>query len=362
MKKLLFGLPLCFLLSYCSTTKSDDATVYSGSTTETSEPSATATVNATTTVTDAPESEVSMKTTASTSTNPSLKITNYSIGYDYNSNYTVNNPWVPYVTVYEVEPRVDNSPLYGSWNLSFTPEVAANWRLDTASFDNYYAGVRSTPAWLTTTYHYGSETVTPETTIGVRDSKTSSTTANARKADPKKSILGSEKVVNKTSAPTSDKPDILNSNKNILTGHVEENLNEEYGHSQLQYVNREGETVTWNNQFFVAANGNLYQMPRLNLFIENGSFTGFTGCNGIRGKIVSDGSSLHFDDISTTTGFDCKGGVDEQAFIDMLKSVNSYETDGNDVILKSGDKMVLRFSKKADDTTHSNNTDSMQNW
>lgn len=356
MKKLFFALPLCFVLSYCSTTKSDDTTAYSGSTTTVTENSANVSNVQNTTVSTASEAEVSMKPTASTSTNPNLNITNYSIGYDYNSNYTVNNPWIPYVTIYEIEPHEDNSPLYGSWNLSFTPEVAANWKLDTASFDNYYAGVRSTPAWLTTNYRYGSETVNTAN-LGVRDASKAKG-LNTGKHDPKKSILGSEKVEAKSTASTAQQP---SPGTDILTGNVEETLNERYGSQPLQYVNADGERLTWNNQYFVAANGNLYQMPRLNLFIENGSFTGYTGCNSIRGKIVSDGNSIHFDDIATTTGFDCKGGVDEQAFIDMLKSVNNFETDGNNIILKSGDKTVLRFSKKTEDSaTH--NTENMQRW
>lgn len=515
----MIGLPLCLMLAYCSTTKtSNDDTANSG-TGNTTEMSGSATVgtdvsNSSTSTDMTTSSAMGSTTTSSTGTtdsssmsdvsmdpNPEVALKNQSTvnnqlstgtpskssGYNYQSNYSVNNPWTPRKSVYEVTVAPDHSPLYGEWSLELTPEVAAIWRLDTASWNNYYAGVRPMNDWLfpNGSYMSGSATVTPynNADMNVRSGvnvsgnlsadkthynastqnnlsgsvnasgsvNTNSSSANSRgsvngntsspalnnSANPSSmganntaginnstsgnlnsstqsssrtdsigssnnssvsgnvsassnSATGSNSALRPGAAQTPPSPYAndfrdssaasvttssatnstinssnttsginhnmdssanysSNNNSNYVSGSATSGYNNNLqGAALLTYTDASGATRTWNNQYFIAANGNMYQMPKFNLYIENGSFTGYTGCNNISGRIHIDSSTnaIHFENTTPATAIDCAGGLNETAFLEMLRSIDSYEIMNNQLVLKQGTRTVLSFSKK----------------
>ncbi|MCW3111881.1 MAG: hypothetical protein JWR18_277 [Segetibacter sp.] len=96
-----------------------------------------------------------------------------------------------------------------------------------------------------------------------------------------------------------------------------------------------------------AVNGNNYLLPSLSMYIDNGSFTAYTGCNNALGNIVVNGSSLHFQEASPTSSIDCIGGFDQAAFLDRLRRADSYDVTNNQFRLKQGEQVLMVFSKKA---------------
>lgn len=110
-------------------------------------------------------------------------------------------------------------------------------------------------------------------------------------------------------------------------------------------------TMDVNSINYNAANGNMYQLPKFNLFLDNGSFTGYTGCNGISGRVEVTGTGLRFLNTNTSTAIDCMGGLDESVLLDMLKRVDSYAYVGDELQLMQGSQVLLRFKKGNQDTS-----------
>lgn len=76
------------------------------------------------------------------------------------------------------------------------------------------------------------------------------------------------------------------------------------------------------------------------------SFSGNTGCNNFRGRLISEGNNISFtNDIALTKMF-CEG-QGENVFIETLKKVNRF-TITNDTTLTfiMGDVDMMRFSKR----------------
>lgn len=110
-------------------------------------------------------------------------------------------------------------------------------------------------------------------------------------------------------------------------------------------------TVDVNSISYNAYNGNMYQMPKFNLYLDNGSFTGYTGCNGISGRVEVTGTGLRFLNTTPGTDIDCLGGFDENVLLDMLRRVDSYAYVGDELQLLQGNQVLLRFRKNGDDTS-----------
>lgn len=106
-----------------------------------------------------------------------------------------------------------------------------------------------------------------------------------------------------------------------------------------------------NSVNYNAANGNLYQLPKFNLYLDNGSFTGYTGCNSISGRVNVSGTSLQFLNTTPSTNIDCMGGFDQNVFLDILRRVDSYAYVGDELQLLQGNQVLLRFKRN---TTGSN--------
>ncbi len=401
MKKIMMILPMCAMLAYCSTTNTTDGEMDTAgsNTTMTSESVGSETVNAdatvttdatasTTTTTESPvtttETTGTVDATASASadTVPAIERVEANMsaslgthgqtpektepvnvrssataraGYNMNSNYSVNNPWTPYTRNEVVEVPVDNSPATGSWSVNLTPEIAAIWRIDTASFNNYYAGVKPEANWLypSGTYMSGSATV--------------NTNDESMNTDPSASVSGSVSgsvSTDSAASTTSEGSDASTETEGSATVNASAtnsaSTSTSVGADQsnlalITYTDKSGAQRTWNNQYFIAANGNQYQMPRFNLYIQNGSFTGFTGCNNISGRLILEGEhGLRFENTTPSTAIDCPGGLDEKAFLEMLATVDSYTTENGQLQLKAGDRIVLTLNQSQVDASLQN--------
>ncbi|GEO12188.1 META domain-containing protein [Segetibacter aerophilus] len=96
-----------------------------------------------------------------------------------------------------------------------------------------------------------------------------------------------------------------------------------------------------------AVNGNNFMLPTLNMYIDNGSFTAYTGCNSAVGTIKVEGSKLHFDETMPATNVECIGGFDQTAFMERLRRADSYDVVDNQFRLKQGDQVLMVFAKNA---------------
>jgi heat shock protein HslJ len=135
----------------------------------------------------------------------------------------------------------------------------------------------------------------------------------------------------------------LNTQGNVSAG-VNGNVN------STTDVNGTMGTMDVNSINYNAYNGNMYQVPKFNLYLDNGSFTGYTGCNGISGRVEVTGNSLHFLNTTPSTAIDCMGGFDEKVLVDMLKRIDSYAYVGNELQLMQGSQVLLRFKRNSQDT------------
>ncbi len=92
------------------------------------------------------------------------------------------------------------------------------------------------------------------------------------------------------------------------------------------------------------------QKPYLN-FVDETKVAGNNGCNNIAGEYSSsEGNVIQFkaDNFISTRMF-CQG-IDESAFINVLKTINRYEVidEGNKLVLLTGDIVSMSFLKSED--------------
>ena len=74
--------------------------------------------------------------------------------------------------------------------------------------------------------------------------------------------------------------------------------------------------------------------------------SGSTSCNSFNGMFTMDGGKINFNQPLAMTRMLCSG-EGEQAFLDVLKTVNGYAvSDGNTLTLIMGDIAVMRFTRK----------------
>jgi len=85
----------------------------------------------------------------------------------------------------------------------------------------------------------------------------------------------------------------------------------------------------------------------LNMYIDNGSFTAYTGCNSALGNVIVNGTSLKFEEAAPSTNVECIGGFDQSAFLDRLKRADSYDVVDNQFRLKQGNQVLMVFAKRA---------------
>lgn len=85
--------------------------------------------------------------------------------------------------------------------------------------------------------------------------------------------------------------------------------------------------------------------PELNINTADKRVSGNTGCNSFSGPLVVDGSKISFSEPMAMTKMFCPGGG-EQVFLENIKKVSSYSTDGKTLNLIMGDIAIMRFSRR----------------
>ena len=106
-----------------------------------------------------------------------------------------------------------------------------------------------------------------------------------------------------------------------------------------------------NSVNYNAYNGNMYQLPQLNIYLDNGSFTGFTGCNAISGRLEVSGNNIHFVNVAPSTAIECMGGFDQNVLVDLLKRIDSYAYVGDELQLMQGSEILLTLKRNGNEAT-----------
>jgi len=222
----------------------------------------------------------------------------------------------------------------GEWQLTITPEVAAYWQPDTrrpetyasfwtpeavmARYEARVAAIQKTQDSIAALTATSNGMASTDATNG--QASTASTTNSSATAAVTGSGTTGTMGTGGTSATTSDSSANASASSTVNSSLVAPF------------------TLT-------AINGNNYMLPRLNLFIDNGSFTAYTGCNNAIGKIVVNGSSLHFEEANPSSNVECIGGFDQSAFVDRLRRADSYDVVNNQFRLKQGEQVLMTFAK-----------------
>lgn len=245
-------------------------------------------------------------------------------GWTYNKDWRVNTNFTPEAV--------------GQWRLVLTPEVTAYWMPDTRSPEMYASFW--TPEAIMSRYQasMAAERKTQDSIAAVN----AMATANTSRIKGKRKTSA---VSNKTglSATTTAPAEMSGATGSGTTGTMGTG-----GSSSIE--GNMNATGTMNNHVTIpyaltAVNGNNYLLPSLNLHIDNGSFTAYTGCNNALGTIVVNGTSFRFEEASPLTSVECIGGFDQAAFMDRLRRADSYDVENNQFRLKQGDQVLMVFAK-----------------
>jgi heat shock protein HslJ len=252
----------------------------------------------------------------------------------------------------------------GQWQLVATPEVAANWMRDTSkpeSYASYWTDEAMTARYnarmaaanamrdsLAMANNYGNngtkakrgnrknDGISGTGTTGAIGSGGSATmNNNGTTGAAIDDMSGTTNATGTTSATAIGTTNSTMDNTNT-NGAIDNS-------SSAMSGNGSGNT----NSYLTAVNGNTFMMPRLNLYLDNGTFTGYTGCNDIMGRVTVNGNQLHFEDATPSTNIQCMGGFDQSAFIDRLRRADSYDVVNNQIRIKQGDQVLMVLSKNS---------------
>jgi heat shock protein HslJ len=106
-------------------------------------------------------------------------------------------------------------------------------------------------------------------------------------------------------------------------------------------------TASNTKNYLMAVNGNMFQTPKLNLFLQNGTFVGYTGSNQLVGTLKVNGTQLSFDPTIPSTKIALNGGFSEPAFMERLARVDSYEVANGQLRLKQGNEVLFVLAKNS---------------
>ncbi len=111
----------------------------------------------------------------------------------------------------------------------------------------------------------------------------------------------------------------------------------------------EGKTVTLMNFVEGEALPSGLQEPVVMMFNkEEGAVNGFTGCNRFFGKYIIEGDVVKFENVGVTKMMcDPVANEVEMKVMDILNTVNRFETTENSVIFYNGDKRLGEFCAKS---------------
>jgi heat shock protein HslJ len=222
----------------------------------------------------------------------------------------------------------------GQWTLVLTPEVAANWMPDTRRPETYASFW--TPEAVMARYQASMAAMqkTRDSLAALTATANTSTTdnsANAQSSAVSDQAAGTESVAATGAGSTGSMGTGGIAANNTNTDSSSNNTN---GNSIVPFSLK-------------AVNGNNFMLPTLNMYIDNGSFTAYTGCNSALGNVIVNGTSLKFEEAAPSTNVECIGGFDQSAFLDRLKRADSYDVVDNQFRLKQGNQVLMVFAKRA---------------
>jgi heat shock protein HslJ len=248
-------------------------------------------------------------------------------GWTYNKDWRRNTNFTPEAV--------------GQWQLVLTPEVASAWMPDTRRPETYASFW--TPEAVMARYQANMAAIArTQDSIAALNATTEMNTAATANAGKTKSgragsagMIGSPKTTaNTTLASGSGTTGTVGTGGTAATIHDSTTVAATSNNVTVPFA-------------MTAVNGNNFMLPMLNMYIDNGSFTAYTGCNSAVGTIVVNGSKLHFDETTPATNVTCIGGFDQTAFMDRLRRADSYDVVDNQFRLKQGDQVLMVFAKTA---------------
>lgn len=271
-------------------------------------------------------------------------------GWTYNKDWRRNTNFAPEAV--------------GQWQLVLTPEVTSNWKTDTSKPESYASFWTPEAVMNRQQIAMVAAAKAMDSAATVNNAMAADQTAKpGRKGGKKSSLVGNK--ITQTGRSTASSTGVRGKMRNEVSGTdiKSENSAVNAGSGTTGTMGTGGLATDSTNSNaatdsagmanstasarspLMAVNGNNYMMPMVNLFIGNGSFTAYTGCNNALGTLTVNGNSLHFQDPAPSTNIACTGGFDQAAFIDRLHRADSYDMVNNQIRLKQGDQVLMVFSK-----------------
>jgi heat shock protein HslJ len=259
-------------------------------------------------------------------------------GWTYNTDWRVNTNFTPEAV--------------GQWQLEVTPEVSTSFIADTSnpkSYASYWtpeATLARQQAAMAAAAAAATSADASMATTGTTSTTGSNTTTSANSTGTSDSSTGATTGSGTTGTMGSAGSSTTTGNTTGTTGGTTTT-----GTSTTDNTGATGMTGTGassgSENSMTAVNGNKYMMPRLNLYLETGSFIGYTGCNNIVGKVTVDGNKIHFAETVPSTNIACTGGFDQAAYMDKLRRADNYDVVNNQLRLKQGDQVLMVLAKNA---------------
>jgi len=248
-------------------------------------------------------------------------------GWTYNKDWRRNTNFTPEAV--------------GQWQLVLTPEVAANWMPDTRRPETYASFW--TPEAIMSRYQAAvAAQMRIQDSIAALNATAATNTAGATENSSNGAGLATSGSGSETTGTSSASAPLTGSGSTGAMG---------TGGVSSTNATTDSATAGTNADNAIpyplkAVNGNNFILPTLNMYIDNGSFTAYTGCNSAVGNIVVNGTSLKFEEASPLSNVECIGGFDQSAFIDRLRRADSYDVVDNQFRLKQGDQVLMVFAKR----------------
>lgn len=259
----------------------------------------------------------------------------WSSGYAYDGRYLGGNTYLSASESFNTR----SSDLNGSASVQVNGSSNAGTLSSSSTTSSTSSLNNNASANSSTANQMNGSTSTTNTTTDQPISGTSATTGTTAAA-----ITGSGSATTETtSGSVSSSAGVNASSSATVSGSTDVNSN--VSGSTSSTLNGTTANMDVNSVNYNAANGNLYQMPKFNLYLDNGSFTGYTGCNSVSGRVSVSGNSLRFLNTEPSTSIDCLGGLDQTVLLDLLRRVDSYSYVGDELQLMQGNQVLLRFKK-----------------
>jgi heat shock protein HslJ len=98
-----------------------------------------------------------------------------------------------------------------------------------------------------------------------------------------------------------------------------------------------------------ASDNNWMKIPFISIDVNNKTFTGNSGCNDIRGKLIINNSYLAFDKNIISTKMACvyaRSKNDENSFLAALLKINKFSINKDELELGQGEIVIMKFKRK----------------